>query len=89
MGLRQQQQQSADGVVFTRILVLVPAPARKILNRGEFFSWLTHDMAQVQGRVWRTGRPTDGFTFSMLSDYLADDDMLVWARWPGSSPALC
>lgn len=77
--MRQQQLQSADGVVFTRILVPMRVPAGKILNRGEYFSWLTHDMAQVQGRLWRTGRPTDGFTFAALSDYLTDNDMLVWA----------
>lgn len=34
---------------------------------------------QVQGRVWRSGKPVDGFTFSAIADYLADEDSLVWA----------
>ncbi|UVI51793.1 hypothetical protein [Mycolicibacterium goodii] len=38
MTLVQQQQQSADGVVFTPILVPTAVTAGKILNRGEFFS---------------------------------------------------
>ncbi|AKS31739.1 magnesium transporter CorA family protein [Mycolicibacterium goodii] len=36
-------------------------------------------MAQVQGRVWRSGQPVEGFTFAAISDYLSDDDALVWA----------
>jgi magnesium transporter len=36
-------------------------------------------MAQVHGRVWRSGEPADDFTFSAISDYLADDNTLVWA----------
>ncbi|MGH3637936.1 MAG: magnesium transporter CorA family protein [Mycobacterium sp.] len=36
-------------------------------------------MTEVRGRVWRSGEPVDGFTFSAISDCLADDDTLVWA----------
>ncbi|MBJ7339409.1 magnesium transporter CorA family protein [Mycolicibacterium sp.] len=36
-------------------------------------------MTEVHGRVWRSGQPVDGFTFSAISDCLADDDTLVWA----------
>jgi magnesium transporter len=36
-------------------------------------------MTEVRGRVWRAGKPVDGFTFAAISDCLADDDMLVWA----------
>ena len=36
-------------------------------------------MTQVSGRVWRSGKPEDDFTFSRISDYLADDDALLWA----------
>lgn len=36
-------------------------------------------MRQVQGRIWRAGKPVDGFTFSGVSDCLADEDALVWA----------
>jgi magnesium transporter len=36
-------------------------------------------MTEVRGRVWRSGEPVDGFTFSTISDCLADDDTLVWA----------
>ncbi|MBU8817780.1 magnesium transporter CorA family protein [Mycolicibacterium goodii] len=36
-------------------------------------------MTQVHGRVWRSGRPIDGFTFSAISDCLADAETLVWA----------
>ncbi len=32
----------------------------------------------VQGRVWRCGKPQDGFEFDELSRYLSDDDNLVW-----------
>lgn len=36
--------------------------------------------SSVQGRVWRSGRPVkDGFTFSAISECLADEDTLVWA----------
>ncbi|AFP36590.1 hypothetical protein LI99_00565 [Mycolicibacterium smegmatis] len=36
--LRQQQQQSADSVVFTRLFVPTAADSVKISNRREFFS---------------------------------------------------
>ena len=36
-------------------------------------------MTEVRGRVWRSGKPVDGFTFAAISDCLADDDTLVWA----------
>lgn len=37
-------------------------------------------MTHVQGRVWRSGEPDDDkFTFSAISDCLADDDTLLWA----------
>ncbi|KWX67287.1 magnesium transporter CorA family protein [Mycobacterium sp. NAZ190054] len=35
-------------------------------------------MTHVRGRVWRAGKPTDEFEFSAVSDYLADEDALVW-----------
>ena len=39
-----------------------------------------HDgaMTNVRGRVWRGGKPQDDFEFSAISDYLAEDDTLVW-----------
>ena len=36
-------------------------------------------MTEVHGRVWRSGKPVDGFEFSDISDCLAADDTLVWA----------
>ena len=36
-------------------------------------------MTEVRGRLWVKGEPADGFTFSAISDCLADDDTLVWA----------
>ena len=36
-------------------------------------------MTEVHGRIWQKGEPVDGFTFSAISDCLADDDTLVWA----------
>ncbi|GLP73013.1 magnesium transporter [Mycobacterium antarcticum] len=36
-------------------------------------------MTEVHGRVWKAGKPVEGFTFSAISDCLADDDLLVWA----------
>lgn len=36
-------------------------------------------MTEVRGRVWRSGEPVDGFTFSAISECLAADDTLVWA----------
>lgn len=37
-------------------------------------------MTQVQGRIWRAGEPDDEhFSFSAISDCLADDDTLLWA----------
>ncbi len=35
-------------------------------------------MTDVRGRVWRDGKPQEGFEFSSISDCLADDDTLVW-----------
>jgi magnesium transporter len=36
------------------------------------------NVTQVTGRVWRNGKPQDDFEFSAISDYLAEDDALVW-----------
>lgn len=36
-------------------------------------------MTEVRGRMWRAGKPIDGFTFSAISDCLESDDTLVWA----------
>jgi magnesium transporter len=35
-------------------------------------------MTHVRGRVWRAGKPQDDFDFPAISDYLAEDDTLVW-----------
>ncbi len=35
-------------------------------------------MTDVRGRVWRRGKPQDDFEFSAISDYLVEDDALVW-----------
>ncbi|OBF32996.1 magnesium transporter [Mycobacterium sp. ACS1612] len=35
-------------------------------------------MTHVRGRVWRAGKPQDDFDFASISDYLAEDDALVW-----------
>jgi magnesium transporter len=35
-------------------------------------------VTHVRGRVWRDGKPQDEFDFSSISDYLAEDDALVW-----------
>ncbi|OBI81886.1 magnesium transporter CorA family protein [Mycobacterium sp. E740] len=35
-------------------------------------------MTDVRGRVWRGGKAQDDFVFSSISDYLAEDDTLVW-----------
>ena len=35
-------------------------------------------MTDVRGRVWRHGKPQDDFEFSAISDYLAEQDTLVW-----------
>ena len=35
-------------------------------------------MTHVWGRVWRAGKPQDDFEFPAISDYLAEDDTLVW-----------
>ena len=39
-----------------------------------------HDggVTDIRGRVWRDGKPQDDFEFSAISDYLAEDDTLVW-----------
>jgi magnesium transporter len=36
-------------------------------------------VTEVRGRIWRDGKPIDGFTFSAISDCLESDDTLVWA----------
>ena len=36
-------------------------------------------VTEVHGRIWRSGKPSDGFTFSSISDCLESDDTLVWA----------
>jgi magnesium transporter len=45
------------------------------------FSELRDDgiMTEIQGRMWRDGKPIDGFTFSAISDCLESSDTLVWA----------
>jgi magnesium transporter len=35
-------------------------------------------MTDVRGRVWRGGKPQEDFTFSAISDYLVEDETLVW-----------
>jgi len=35
-------------------------------------------VTDIRGRVWRGGKPQDDFEFSAISDYLAEDDTLVW-----------
>ena len=35
-------------------------------------------MTDIRGRVWRGGKPQDDFEFSAISDYLVEDDALVW-----------
>jgi magnesium transporter len=35
-------------------------------------------VTHVRGRVWRAGKPQDDFDFSSISDYLAEEDTLVW-----------
>ena len=35
-------------------------------------------MTDVRGRVWRGGKPQDDFEFASISDYLGEDDALVW-----------
>jgi magnesium transporter len=35
-------------------------------------------MTRVVGRVWRSGQPEDAFTFAKISDYLTEDDALLW-----------
>jgi magnesium transporter len=36
-------------------------------------------VTEVRGRMWRDGKPIDGFKFSAISDCLESDDTLVWA----------
>jgi magnesium transporter len=36
-------------------------------------------VASIQGRVWRSGKPQDDFEFEKISDYLSEDNTLVWA----------
>lgn len=43
------------------------------------FSGHDGSMTEVRGRVWRSGQAQDGFAFEDISEYLADDDTLVWA----------
>jgi magnesium transporter len=35
-------------------------------------------VTDVRGRVWRGGKPQDDFDFSAISDYLTEEDALVW-----------
>lgn len=35
-------------------------------------------MTDVQGRLWRAGKPQDDFVFESISDHLAEDDALLW-----------
>ena len=35
-------------------------------------------MTDVRGRVWRHGKPQEDFEFASISDYLAEDETLVW-----------
>ncbi len=35
-------------------------------------------VTDIRGRVWRNGKPQDDFEFSAISDYLVEDDALVW-----------
>jgi magnesium transporter len=35
-------------------------------------------VTDVRGRVWRSGKLQDDFEFSSISDYLTEDDTLVW-----------
>jgi magnesium transporter len=44
-------------------------------------SWSRRDdegVTHVRGRVWRAGKPQDDFDFPSISDYLAEEDTLVW-----------
>jgi hypothetical protein len=44
-------------------------------------SWSRRDdegVTHVRGRVWRAGKPQDDFDFPSISDYLAEEDALVW-----------
>jgi magnesium transporter len=34
--------------------------------------------SNVRGRVWRSGKPQDGFEFAQISDYITEDQTLVW-----------
>ena len=34
--------------------------------------------ASVRGRVWRGGKPCEDFAFDKISEYLTEDDTLVW-----------
>jgi magnesium transporter len=46
--------------------------------RGQSGGFMNGEMTNVRGRVWRGGKPQDDFEFSAISDYLADDDTLIW-----------
>jgi magnesium transporter len=35
-------------------------------------------VTHIRGRVWRNGKPQDDFVFSAISDYLVEDEALVW-----------
>jgi magnesium transporter len=35
-------------------------------------------VTDIRGRVWRGGKPQDEFEFASISDYLVEDDTLVW-----------
>jgi magnesium transporter len=40
---------------------------------------MVQGVASIQGRVWRSGKPQDDFEFEKISDYLSEDNTLVWA----------
>jgi magnesium transporter len=39
---------------------------------------MTPSGCAVRGRVWRGGKPQDDFDFDHISDYITEDDTLVW-----------
>lgn len=51
---------------------------------------VVHGRASVRGRVWRAGKPCDDFEFDKISEYLAEDDTLVWVdMFEPDHDALC
>jgi magnesium transporter len=39
---------------------------------------MTPSGCTVRGRVWRNGKPQDDFEFDRISDYITEEDTLVW-----------